>query len=484
MKKAIAFFTILIMISIPQISAAEQVPYIGYTYDKWNVAIPSTVGYLPDAVYYGDLNLEVRFRSPEDMYVSEDGRIFVLDTGNNRVVVLNSDFTLNKVIETFKMSDGTDYTLFSPKGIFVRGDLMYIADYDNMNVIVSDFEGNISLKLSKPDNPTFPQTSEFRPLKVLADSQGRIYTLVLGVYQGAAVFTSEGEFVDFFGSNTVKPTVKVLMDQFWKRIMNREQKDQLANYVPVQFTNFDITPKDFVYSCTAADISGISEICRINPTGKNLWTGDSMGDLEVGWYKNKGYYTAFTDVAVTADDFLFSLDSTKGRIFLYDPEGNLVFIFGGKGNQKGTFSMPSAIEIIGDKVLVLDTSKNSITTFSPTEYGEMVNEALRLYIEGNYPESQEIWETVLKQDGNMYTAYIGIGKALYYSGKYKEAIYYFREGSDRINESRAFEEYRSSIIRAYFPYVMSVVSVLFLAGTAWFTVGKIRKRRKDNKIHA
>ena len=48
------------------------------------------------------------------------------------------------------------------------------------------------------------------------------------------------------------------------------------------------------------------------------------------------------------------LDRRRGRIFTYDHEGNLLYIFGGLGTQAGTFVTPVAIENIGNTIIVLD----------------------------------------------------------------------------------------------------------------------------------
>ena len=484
MKKALAFLLALLLFSSFCLSSSAEIPYTGYSYDEWNVAIPSTVGYRPTKVHYGDAELKTRFNAPEDMFIAEDGTVYLLDAGDNRVVVLDNQFKLIKTIDMFTLPDGTGYSLLNPKGIFVRDGLIYVADYDNMSVIVSDIEGKIRLKLTKPENQIFPVDSEFRPMRILVDSEGNIYVLVLGIYQGAAVFNAKGDFIDFYGSNTVIPTVNVLIDKFWKRILSKEQESQISNYVPVQFTSFDITKDDFVYSCTSFNADGISELRYINPMGRNLWNDNAHGDLEVGWYKNKSFYTNFVDVAVTEDDFLFALDSTKGRVFLYDPEGYMVFVFGGKSAQKGTFTQPTAVDTYGNKVLVLDKVKRSITVFEPTEYGEKVIEAMRLFVDGNYAASQKLWETVLKQDSNLFTAYVGIGKAMYYSGKYKESIAYFRKGKDRESESKAFKEYRSAVLRASFPYIMSCGSALFVITISVIIVRRKRSKKTGDEFHA
>ncbi len=478
--------TVLLMVSLTLTAVAADIPYKGYSYDEWDVAFPSQIGYLPVQVYYGDVDNKIVFSKPEDICVAENGDLYVLDSGNNRVVVLDRNYHLVKVLDTFINTDGSPYTLFSPTGIYMRGGDLYIADYENMTVVISDTNGNIRRLLQKPANGTFPQESEFRPQKVLCDSNGNVYVLVLGIYQGAVVFNAQGEFTGFYGNNTVQITARLLMDRFWKSIMNTDQQEQMSNYVPVQFTGFDISANDFMYTCTGVNVGVESELACVNPSGSNLWANAvTTGDLEIGYHKVHAYRTVFVDVAVAQDDFVFALDSTRGRIFMYDTEGNMIFAFGGKGSQKGTFTLPSAVETRDDEVLVLDKSKASLTVFRPTTYGQTVREALSLYIEGDYDGSKQLWEQVLVEDGNMYTAYIGIGKALLYDGQYKEAIEYFRRGRAYEYESRAFSEYRTQLLREAFPYLISgLCALVVIVAVCWYLLRRRQKKERGRNNHA
>ena len=154
---------------------AENIPYAGYTYDEWNEPIPSKTGYLPDEVVYGDRDHTVQLNAPEDMCVAEDSTLYVLDSGNNRVVVLSPAFALIRVIETFTLPDGGSYTLQNPTGIAVRDGKMWIADYDNQTVVAADTEGHIYRLIRKPESAMFPQESAFHPQKVLCDSRVNLY---------------------------------------------------------------------------------------------------------------------------------------------------------------------------------------------------------------------------------------------------------------------------------------------------------------------
>ena len=63
------------------------VPYTSYLYDFWEKAVPSPQAYLPSRVVRGE-DLQVgALNNPNDLFVSEQGEIYIVDTGNNRVVV-------------------------------------------------------------------------------------------------------------------------------------------------------------------------------------------------------------------------------------------------------------------------------------------------------------------------------------------------------------------------------------------------------------
>ena len=96
----------------------------------------------------------------------------------------------------------------------------------------------------------------------------------------------------------------------------------------------------------------------------------------------------------------------KYRIFAYDFQGNMLYAFGGHGYKAGLFMNPSAIEDLGDSLLVTDQKLGTITQFTLTDYGKMINDGLAEYKKGNYDESANIWRKVLKHNGNYDQAYI------------------------------------------------------------------------------
>ncbi len=477
MKKTICLVAVILSLLFGMSVSAFQ-PYIGYTYDEWDSGILAAIGYGVESVHYGSADGAVALESPKDICIDESGQICVLGSGDKGVTVFNSDFTFVKKIDQFVMSDGTPYTLIDARSVEAANGKLMIADYENMALVISDYDGNVLQLIEKPTNPTFPADMEFRPYAVTIDTDGNIYALILEIYQGAAVFTPNGEFKGFYGSNKVTPTLQVLADQFWKKLMNETQRDQLSDYVPQPIKNMEITANGFMYCCTETCDYGNSNLRCINPYGEDVWKGtNATGDLEYAVSKGSNLSTEFVDVAVSDTGYIFGLDSTMGRVFMYDPDHNLTFSFGGLGKQEGVFSDPTALEVRGSRVYVLDAAKKSITVFEPTEYGKQVVAALDMYFDSRYDESVDLWNQVLKQNGNEANAYDGIGKALLYSGDYQEAMEYFRLAGNRTYESRAFELYRTQLLRKFFPQIVLGIFIAIFVLAAVMVVRKLRRKQ-------
>ena len=91
---------------------------------------------------------------------------------------------------------------------------------------------------------------------------------------------------------------------------------------------------------------------------------------------------------------------------------------------------------------VLDMYKATITIFTPTEYGKLINEAVACNYNGDYDDSAKIWEKVIRLNCNYEQAYTGMGISQLRSGNYKEAMKNFKLGANKYYYSKAFKEYR------------------------------------------
>ena len=351
---------------------------------------------------------------------------------------------------------------------------IYVADYGNQRIVKMDKNLHWIQSFTKPTDATFDQGLKFLPKKLVVDVAGRVYALCQNVNKGLVKYEANGEFSGFIGANTVSVS---MAEYIWKRyFMSKEQRAQSENFVPTEYENIYIDKEGFIYATNTVfdenDLmsGGAKPIRRLNSMGTDILIKNDryppIGDLD--WVygtdnasKDKGP-SRFIDVTVMDNDIYVALDSTRGRLFGYDSQGILLWAFGTKGNTDGAFNSGVSVEHMGYDLLVLDSLKNSVTVFTPTEYGRTIYEASEKYLEGEYDESAELWQDVLKMNANYPLAFRGIGRAILRQDEYKEAMDYFELAHDRENYGRAFKLYRKAWIEKNVLWIVIIIAALLL----------------------
>ncbi len=452
----------------------------GYGYNSYGESVPAPAGYQDDLTVYGQLTPEGTFGMAQDM-ATYDGEIYVLNSKGGVISVLDANLNYLRSIHFTK--DGEELSIVGANGMFLEkteaGMQILLADTENQRVLRADAEGHVLQTYQKPTEELYPQKQEFRPTKVLVGSDRTVYVICQGVYKGAVTFSSEGKFLGFYGSNDIDVTASMLLEHFWKSLMNQEQLGRVQQNVSIEFTNFAADSRGFIYTCTRVTDNSTGEIKRLNAKGVNLLPVENYGDLEDAWLKNEHQDTAFVDIVSINDQLVAALDTQRGRVFLYTSDGMLLMVLGGSGQFLGTFRTPSAIECIGETLYVLDPYKDCITRFAPTSYGKALLTASSLYQEGRYAESLELWQQVIRQNGNFETAYVGIARALMGQDDYAGAMEYFQKGQEREGYSQAYKEYRKTSAQVLVaPTLIAIVVLLVAYGLyAYFLRGPKREVR-------
>lgn len=505
-------------------TAYAEEPYTGYNYDCWGDPVPSQNGYVVDRVISGSDIGCGELTLPSDLFFARDKKLYIADSGytsptshgtkRGRIVITDRDINLVDIVDELDFSNQTKWledewdaylnrdiseerynketnTYFSnPTGVFVKDNNVYVADSDNDRVVVFTVEknkegitvGKVVKVFTRPAAVYYDEADTFNPSKVAVDDAGSVYVVIRSITRGAVMFTKEGEFNSYYGANRVEKTSEVILNNFWKLVMTREQIKQMKRNVPVEISNFDIDSQNFVYTVTENKNTDTDILKKMNSAGTNIfinlgYSEYSFGDPLVTTYRNKLYSSQITDVDIGQDGEINLLDLSTGRVFQYDEECTLMFIFGGLGNQKGTFTNVSAIESQGTDIFVLDSRKNTITVFKRTEFGNIVREAVSLANAGRYDEAKEPWQEVLRRDSNYRMAYIGLGNAYLKSQEYDKAMECFYLQS-RSGYSDAFKGWRMDFVRNNFNIIALVVLFIILA---FFIVGNIRDRRRRRK---
>lgn len=460
------------------IAASATVPYVSYNYNCDGEVVESSNIYKPDRAL-GGVDFGVGdFYEPTDMYI-RDRQLYVLDSGNNRIVVCDTDAFTAK--EVYVYENGTEVQITKSTGIYVdRVGRIFIADPENKCVWVTYDDGNVLCRVEKPESEYFDQALEFLPKRVVGDSVGNIYVQCTGVYEGLVIFDSTYSFTGFYGSEKVQTTAQLLQSYFWKQFMTSEQKEAMSNYVPSEIYNMDISDDDFMYTITPGSLApgGKSKqepdsIRCLNPKGSDILDTYMPANIEQ-IFEADNRYLNFIDIVYSDTGYINVLDNKQGRIYQLDSNMQLVSAFSGLGEYVGTFKSPSAIESLDDCIYVLDTANCNITKFSLTEIGLTVHQALDLYNSGDYEASLEPWLRVVDENSNFQLAYIGIGNAMFNDGRYKEALHYYELGKYSEGYSLAFKEYRITWLRDNFVWLLAT-AVLLAAGLKIFRTVRAKR---------
>jgi tetratricopeptide (TPR) repeat protein len=280
------------------------------------------------------------------------------------------------------------------------------------------------------------------------------------------------------GANKV--VVKVI-DYVWKMISTQAQRARMDLFIPTEYSNLCLDNDGFIYVTNS--VLQTDPVRRLNAMGQDILIRNGyekpIGDLAYGDAAGILGRSRFIDVTAFDNDSYACFDRTRGRIFVYDFQGNLLYAFGGVGNREGYFLQPAAIANMGYVIYALDSRSAVLTRFDLTNYGLMINEALNEYKAGRYEASAEIWEDVLKMNGNYDLAYIGIGRAALRQGEYQKAMRYYKLKHYREGYGKAFQLYRKQWVETNLWKILLLLGILIIVppGVKYF-INLVREIRE------
>lgn len=399
----------------------------------------------------------------------------------------------------FQVLIGSEYkdvvSCYSAEGLCIQGKYLYIADTKNSRILRLDTTADYicdEIYLT-PNDITFyqplleeDQTNRitFQPIKVAVDRDGRVYTIAANAYQGIIEYKNNGEFNRFLGKNLVQKR------SWWTFLLTEKQYESLSLNLPSQFTNIVLDERNLLYATAkpnASDTNAKEMIKLINTSGKDVLKRNGYvkpdGDINYARYVKPAVTgsSIFTAIDINDAKIYSVVDNTRGRIFSYDDEGNLLYVSGEQGSLSNNINTPVALSYFNNGgeqyVLVLDQSSKSILIYETTEFGKLVNEATRLYLNNDIEEAQVAWEKVVKMNSNYELGYVGIGKSILRSAnietdkakqlaKYKEAMRMFKLGHNAVYYSDAFKQYRNITLKDNFALIMTGFVVIVVAGVA------------------
>ena len=515
--------------SITAVVISENVSYIGasafdgtaakaiYTEaddEKWasvSVASPNKVynntfkyNY-SETVKFGNIKLA----ASSDIIADSQGNLYIADTGNNRIVILNArDYKATAIINSYVDEYGRVQGFNGPTGVYVTdaekmvdgSSHIFVCDTNNKRVVVFDSEYNYVRTISEPENALLDE-NDFTPYAIAVDIYGRIFIVSRNCDQGIIVMSGDGEFTGFIGAQKV--TVNAV-NKIWDDLMGNTGAS-LSLSMP--FNNITVDDAGFVYvtinftkpeelsqqlSSIKSKTSTYSPVKKLNSRGVEIMKRNGFFDPggEVVSSKPGVSYkdvSKIIDVSLGNEGSWTILDANRSRLYTYDQNGNLLFAFGDKGDQVGNGVQYVAMtyQVVDGKynLVLLDNAGSTgyrITVYQPTEYCDTIMKALHNQNNHHYSETIENWQEVLTSNNNFDLAYIGIGKALFNQGKYDEAMEMLSSAYETTYYSRAFTEVRKSLISKFMLPLLAVVIALIVLVVKF--LGWAKKKNKATSL--
>ncbi len=499
-NKFVRFISVLlalfVVLSIPAsatgfIKETGDVPYDTFTYwDNANVAstyaVRATGMFDYYDVFFNEDFENVNIGSYTDVSVDKDDNVYILDDATSSVHIFNKDYEFVKTIGKIVAVDGTEYDYTGAQGLYISAKgTIYICDTNNKRVLICDKDGKLQGEpLLLPKSNLIPEDFDYKPEKITVDSSDYIYVLSDGSFYGAILYSPSGEFLGFFGANTVKTTLLSAIVSLWNRLTMTDAKyAQQIRKLPFQFTDLYVDAQDFVYTATGRTNKTIErgQIKRLSPGGIDILKAEDVtfGVRKSIPLRNDARYPDVAGLAVNSDNFIFTYDSSSGCVSVFDSDSKMLNTFAGgsanAGDQDGTFMMVSAIEVNSNNdIIVLDSVKKCFTVFKINEYGQLLFDASVLTRNGDYDAARPLWLEVIKRDRNCQVAYSGLARTYYAAGDYENAMKYAQIGYDYHTYSLAFEFVRRNIIEDKI-YLFAGIILAFVAVVAVYMYFKKKK---------
>ena len=404
----------------------------------------------------------------------ENGVVASIEEGTQATYVVDDEYSVKFVY----------MYLNNPQGICVdKNGRIYICDTDNRRVIhmASDYTDIVyyTEEMARMEEKLLDAKYNFTPSKIGISNTGMMYILNSSNYKGFYTVNKDGVFCGFVGATKVTASVtEVLVNIFG----NASQKQRIANKQPAPATNLYVVD-NMIYSVVAPSSteSNPKRIMKVNIVGSDLFPS---GDYSISSYsveEQKRIMTNYVDICVDDYGIVTVLDEELGYIVQLNQLGEIIACFGGKSNRQGEFLVPTALDInpVNDRIYVADSLKGNIQVFEPTKFINLVHEASDMYFEGLYADAVSLWESVAAIDETYDLAHVGIAESLYGDGYNLQAMKKFEYAWNYDGYDKAFADFRLGLFRYYFaPIVLSLLALVIL-----LAYGFIAIKRKSDELY-
>ncbi len=452
-----------------------------YCYDtETGKYFTAPVAYEVDQVIYAkDLDGVDSLKGISSMFVKDD---YIYVATSQSIIILDSNYRVEKVLSEYTDLNGNTDKITGVEGIFVTDEgSIYVCEPNNGRVLIFNNKLELVKNFGQPEGLELEKIS-YQPNQVVVDSLDRMYIIANNIYEGILEVDSNNRFQRYFGETSVAYGA---MDLLFRQLATEEQKAKQTLWLPTEYASMAMSKTGFIYTC----ISYTDEetpIRLLNVHGTNILAYNEefklypSGDIV---YSLAGSGTngpsSLTDIDCNDYGMYTVLDSMRNRIFTYDENGNLLFVFGGKGDKEGCFRNPVSIRFVGDNIIVADKMSESITVMTPTIYGQKIIDATKLDYIGEELQAVDYWNEIITMNPNFELAYDALGKSAMRSKDYDAAEKYFKLANNRTYYSKAYAKTRDVIIEENITEVVVIVAGVVIA---WNVYKQVKKRTKKGLV--
>ena len=224
--------------------------------DFANISIGKNNSYFTSArIYYYSENIKfgnTKLAGATDIVSDHEGNLYIADTGNNRIVILNSyDYKAIGIIKTYTDEYGKTQNFSGPQGVFVTDPTImvdgsqeiFVCDTGNRRIVVFDSNYQYVRTIEEPDSPLLSE-GDFTPYAIAVDIYGRIFIVSRNCTKGIIVLSSDGEFTGFIGAQKVTTNI---IDVIWDSFKSDEEREYDSLNLAVPFNNITVDEHGFVY---------------------------------------------------------------------------------------------------------------------------------------------------------------------------------------------------------------------------------------------
>ncbi|MBI3399250.1 MAG: 6-bladed beta-propeller, partial [Deltaproteobacteria bacterium] len=309
-----------------------------------------------------------QFYEPAGIAVAPDGKIYIVDSENNRVQVFNNDGQFIKIFGTKGRGDGQ---FRMPFGIAIDADSrLFVTDSKNGRIQVFDKDSSFLYSFGREGS----QDGELSyPLAIALDNQERVFVADSGNSR-IAVFTTDGIFLDNIGTKG-------------------SGADQL--YEPTG-VSVSIDGKVWITD------TGNNRVQLFDTNGKYLTSIGSKGS-------ERNNFSKPTGIAVEPSGKVIVVDSGNSRLHVLNSKGVFLGLFGSRGNGRAQFREPQSVFLTGSLCYIADTGNHRIQVFNlgkeedPSQFQPFVQTPLedRVSFHKTIPISAS--DIAVDSKGNLYS---------------------------------------------------------------------------------